>query len=430
MAPAALTRASRHVSRTLLVVQSLGSAGTISAATIATIVGAELSGRTSFSGMPSSVTQLGVAVSALLWSLLSERIGRRGGLTFGVLTGALGALVAVFAVAQGSFWLLLIALLVMASARASFNLGRFAAAEVSPPKRRGRAVALVVLGGTVGSVVGPTLVALSSRLAGRLGVAELAGPYAATALLFVLAALVLALFLKPEPKRLALAVARAYPQPEIDAAQARPLRVLLRQPGIIAAMAAMVLGYAVMVMLMGMSALHMKMHHHSLSSISFAFSAHTFGMFAFSVVTGSLLDRWGRKPVLIAGALILLAACIVAPLSLRFPPLATALFLLGLGWNLTYVGGSTFLSDQLSPAEKARTQGINDLLIGLVSAGSSLLAGLLLAVAGYGAVSHLGAALSLLLLVILVAYALWARRHGRVTRQELDVGAQTPEFRS
>jgi MFS family permease len=94
------------------------------------------------------------------------------------------------------------------------------------------------------------------------------------------------------------------------------------------------------------------------------FSSHTFGMFAFSMVSGWLADRWGRRPVLGLGAVITLVSCLMAPLSPDVLPLAVALFLLGLGWNLCYVAGSALLSDALTPAEKGRMQGFNDLLVG------------------------------------------------------------------
>lgn len=399
-----LRRAAKTITATLFVAQSLGSAATITGATIASIIGAELSGRTSLAGLPGSVTQLGGAASALLWSLVSERLGRRLGLAFGVMTGALGGLFASLAVVQGSFYLLLVSLIIMSSARASLNLGRFAAAEVTPPVSRGRAVAFVVLGGTVGSVVGPFLVEASSAVARDAGFNALAGPYAAIAVLFALAAVALVLFLRPDPKVLALEVAEAYPQPELDALQARPLKTLLQQPGIAAAVSAMVLGYAVMTLLMGITSLHMLQNAHTLTAISLVFSAHTLGMFGFSVLTGWLIDRWGRRPVIVSGALMLIAACVVAPLSLAFWPLALALFLLGLGWNFCYVGGSTLLSDHLSPLEKARTQGVNDMTIGLASACASALSGYLLATIGYDGMGFLGAGLSALLLVVMVQY--------------------------
>ena len=407
---ATLRKSARAITATLFTAQSLGSAATITGATIASIIGAELSGRTSLAGLPGSVTQLGGAFSALLWSLMSERLGRRLGLSFGVMTGALGGFFASLAVMQESFYLLLISLVVMSSARASLNLGRFAAAEVNPPVSRGRAVAFVVLGGTVGSVVGPLLVDLSSSTARNLGINALAGPYAAIALLFGLAALALFFFLRPEPKFLALEVAKRYPQPNLDLTAARSLGTMLKQPGILVAVCAMVMGYAVMTLMMGITSLHMLQNAHTLRAISFVFAAHTLGMFAFSMVTGWLIDRWGRHPVIFWGTLMLITSCLIAPLSLKFWPLALALFLLGLGWNFCYVGGSTLLSDYLSPAEKARTQGVNDMTIGLASASASAISGFLLATIGYGGMGLVGATVSILLLMILLWHQMRPRK--------------------
>jgi MFS family permease len=400
-----LHKSARKITATLLAVQSLGSAAIISGATIAAIVGAELSGRTELAGLPGSVSQLGVAASALFWSLMTDRLGRRKGLALGVITGAIGGLLALFAVLQGAFLLLLCGILVMSSANASFNLGRFTAAEVNPPAWRGRAVAFVVLGGTFGSVIGPTLVAVSGRIASHFGASPLAGPYGVDALFFAIAALVLLLLLRPEPKLLAQAIETRYPTEDKRQGKARPLAELLRHPGIFTAMTAMILSHAVMILLMGITSLHMHHHDHSLDAISLVFSAHTLGMFALSVVTGWLIDRWGRIPMILSGAIILVLSCILAPLSPQFFPIAMALFLLGLGWNFCYVAGSTLLADQLTPAEKARTQGVNDMLMGLVSASFSVLAGFMLARYGYGAISLAGLGVSSVLLGVALWYA-------------------------
>lgn len=397
------SKAAKTITSVLLAVQGLSSAAVITLATIAAIVGQDLSGNTNLAGIPGSVTQLGAAFSALLWSLMSDRLGRRNGLALGITVGATGAALAGYAVMQSSFGLLLGGLAVMASARASSNLGRFVAAEVNPPHMRGRAVAFVVLGGTIGSVVGPLIVDRSSTAARRLGLEALSGPYFAAAILFLLAAIVMYVFLRPEPKQIALDLVEQYPSEKINKETARPITVLFRQRGVITAMTAMILGYAVMVMLMGMTSLHMRNHAHSLTAISLVFSVHTLGMFAFSVVTGYLIDKWGRRPVIISGALMLIGSCFIAPVSTSFWPLALALFLLGLGWNFCYVGGSTLLSDQLSPAEKAATQGTNDLLIGLTSAAVSALSGVLLGQIGYEGLSMVGAVLSGLLLLIVLA---------------------------
>jgi MFS family permease len=178
---------------------------------------------------------------------------------------------------------------------------------------------------------------------------------------------------------------------------------ILRQPAALVAIAAMVIAQMVMVMLMGITALHMREHEHALIDVSLVISSHTFGMFAFSIVSGQLTDRWGRGPVILVGLGTLILSCLLAPLSPEVVPLALALFLLGLGWNFSYVGGSSLLADQLAPGERARAQGFNDLLVGLASAGGSLGSGLIFAAQGYDLVGLIG----LVLALVPFGLALW-----------------------
>jgi MFS family permease len=401
VAPAAATRAgqARRITGALLVSQSLGSAGSVAAATVAAIVGAELSGLTSLAGLPSAVNQVGIAVASLYWSRLSDRVGRRGALTSALVIGGLGALLVMVGVASRSFPLVLLALFISGSGNAAVQLGRFVAAEVTPRARRARAIATVVLGGTVGSVVGPALVAPTGRLMESLGFSEIAGPYLATAAGFLLTALLLFTQLRPEPKTIGDAINAEERGDRVDA-PARTVRELLRDPSVRTAVSMVVTAHMVMVGLMQMTSLHMHGHNHSLASISLVFSSHTFGMFAFSILSGWLTDRWGRKPVLSVGAVVLLTSCLLAPLSPNVLPIAFALFLLGLGWNLCYVAGSALLSDVLTGAEKGRMQGFNDLLVGGAAAAAAILGGLVMATSGYTTMGLLGALVSAPLLFI------------------------------
>lgn len=396
----------RKILTTLLIAQGLGSAAITSLATIATIVGAELSGGASLAGLTASSFQLGTAFGSIFWSLASDRLGWRGSLSSAVLIGALGALGAVFGVFSQSFWFLLASLFVAASAQAAFNLGRFTAAEVSQPEKRGRAVALIVLGGTVGSVVGPQLITLSSQLAKNAGLSEWVGPYSVTAILFALTAVFLFINLRPEPKRLAETVAKSQSVPNTEP---RSLAVLFRQPQVLAAIGAMVISHGVMVMLMQITSLHMRTDHHPMGHISIVFSSHTFGMFAFSIFSGQLIDRWGKRPMLILGSVILLAACLSAPLSSNVFPIAVALFLLGLGWNFCFVSGSAMLSSALTLQEKSKTQGLNDLLIGLTAATGSYVGGPLFASYGYTVIGLIGAGFSVVLMMLVVWYSTTVR---------------------
>jgi MFS family permease len=131
-------------------------------------------------------------------------------------------------------------------------------------------------------------------------------------------------------------------------------------------------------------------------------------MYAFSVITGRLTDRWGRGPVIFTGAVMLLLSCLMAPLSPDVFPLAIALFFLGLGWNFCFVGGSALLSDQLSPLERSRTQGTNDLMVGLASATGSLGSGIVFAATSYTIIAIVAGVLSL---IPLIMSAMWMRRN-------------------
>lgn len=395
-----LERSARSITGALFAVQSLGSAGVIAGLTVAAIVGAELSGRSSLAGVPAAVFQLGAALGALPWSLATDRIGRRWGLSLAVVVGCLGAIGSVAAAALGSFPLLVLALAVMGSGQTAFRLSRFTAAEVNPAESRGRAVATVILGGTVGSVLGPLLVTPSGRLTAWGGLGELAGPYLAGAALFGTAALLMALFLRPEPKLIARLISADESSRHPDAPP-RSLARLARDPGVRTAVLVMIGSYAVMVMVMGMTSLHMHHHAHPLQSISLVIAAHTLGMFAFSPITGKLADGWGRRPTLALGAVALLLGCLGSIPSVELVPMMVSLFTVGFGWNLCYIGGSVLLADRLTHLEKARTQGLNDLLVGVTAAGASLLSGVVYAMAGFGLMSWAGAFLSGVILLML-----------------------------
>ena len=172
----------------------------------------------------------------------------------------------------------------------------------------------------------------------------------------------------------------------------------------------MVFAHAVMVMVMVITSLHMRNHDHAVPAISMTISVHVLGMVAFSILSGRLADKIGRAPVIMSGAVILAVACLVAPLSPDFVPITFALFLLGLGWNFCFVGGSSLLSDQLSQNERGRTQGFNDLLMGLIAASGSFLSGHVFAAVGYATMGVISAALSLVPLGLAVWWHYYAPR--------------------
>jgi MFS family permease len=373
--------------------QSLASAAVIASATVLTIVATDLTGNPSLAGVPSAVIQLSMALSALLWGTLWDRLGRRNGLITALLLGLAGGGLAAAGTEFGVVWAFYLGIIGFGAMRAGTLMSRFVAAEVSEPNVRGRAISIVVWAGTVGAVLGPLLVAPSSSWAISLGLNELTGPILITVPLLGLASLVSFAGLRPEPTKLAKLVEEEYPPPQVDEHDTRTLPQLIRVPGVYVAAITVALAQAVMIMLMGITALYMRDQGHSLGDISIVFSAHTLGMFAIAPVSGALSDRLGRGPVMIAGSLIIILSGIIAPASTTVLVAGIGLFLLGLGWSFAFVAGSALLSDQLSLAERSKTQGANDMVVGLASGLGSLASGVIYAGIGYWAVGLVGAIL-------------------------------------
>ncbi len=394
-----LETVARKITGILFAQQSLASAGFIAASTLNSIVGKELSGHSNWAGVPTAVYLLAGAFAAFMWGYVYDAIGRRGGLTAGLSVGMVGSGVAFYAIAIHSFPVFLGGMVLMGVANAAVQLGRFAAAEVNKPEHRGRAISNVVIGGTVGSVIGPFVAGPAGAFVKPFTGDELAGAYLVSLLLFAIAAVVVFIWLRPDPREIGKLVAEKYPDTIVRSRTVRSMWQIFSQPAARVALVSMVLGQMVMVLVMVITSLHMRDHNHMLGDISIVISAHTVGMYAFSIISGRLADSWGRKPVIITGAATLVLACLAATISPDVLPLGVALFLMGLGWNFCFVGGSTLLADQLSPAERARTQGFNDLLVGLASATGSLSSGFIFAALGYNTMAFISAGFALIPLI-------------------------------
>jgi MFS family permease len=386
----------RRLMWALFAAQSLGSTGLLAAATVNAIAGRALTGGAGWATVPEAIYHLAAAGAALGWGLAVGRLGWRRSLVLGLALGGLGALLAALALGVGSLGVFVAGLGLVGVASAGLRLARFAAAALHPPEARGRAIANIVAGGAVAAFLWAGLSRVLGPAARPLGLAELAWPYLASLVLFIAAALVVLGGLRPEPRGLS-AAPLDHGRPAL--ASALPLGRILLRPEVALAVAAMVLGQMVMVAIMVITPLHMRGHAHGLDAIAQVTAAHVFGMYAFSPLSGRLADRAGRVPVLVLGSVVLGLACLASLASPAAAPLGLGLFLLGLGWNLCFVGGSALLADHLAAPEQARVQGLNDLLMGLASAGGSLLSGAVFAAFGYAALCAAGAVAAGLLLV-------------------------------
>jgi MFS family permease len=387
-------RIARRLTNVLFIAQCLSSAALIANVQVNPIVSARLSGHVEFAGIAGTLLLIGAAVSAHVSGRFMQRFGRRLGLALGFFIGTIGMLVSGVGVVLARFLLFLLGIVLLGAARGAADQSRYAAADTQPPAQRARAISTIVFASTVGAIVGPWLASSKGNLLGSLTAVPQAGTMWAGALLFGIAGLLIFTLLRPDP----LEIGRTIAEPQMRShapAPTRPFGEIMRLPAARLALAAMVIGQGVMVLIMAVTSLHMDSHHHGGDEISLVIMAHTIGMYGLSIVTGTAIDRLGRKPAITVGVALLVAGGLIAPSSLMTAWLALALFLIGLGWNLCYVAGSTLLSDILAPSERSSIQGSIELIVNMTSASCNLLSGVIMANLGYTLLAILGAALAL-----------------------------------
>jgi MFS family permease len=406
--PAKREQVQRRILRILVISQILGGAGLAAGVTVGALLAEDMLGSTHLAGLPAALFTLGSAAAAFLVGRLSHRAGRRAGLTAGYTVGAIGGAGIVLAAIIGSVPLLLVALLLYGSGTATNLQARYAGADLADPSRRGRAVSTVLVATTLGAVAGPNLVGVTGSLAADAGIPALAGPFALATLAYGLGAIVLACFLRPDPLLTArrLATASAFETTPAAAAASSP-RHAMPDGRIRLAATVMVVTQLVMVAIMTMTPIHMRDHGHGLMAAGLVIAVHVACMFLPSPLTGVLADRYGRRPVIVAGGVTLLAAGVVgaaAPVD-STPALAFALGLLGLGWNLGLVGGTAMLTDATPLESRARTQGVVDLAVALAGAAGGISSGLIVAASSYATLSIVGGVLALVFLPTLLRSA-------------------------
>jgi MFS family permease len=357
------------------------------------LAGLALAPAAALATLPVTCWVIGGALTTMPASLYMKRVGRRKGLMRGAAVGIAGALICAAAIWLQSFWLLCAGTLVWGTFNAFGQYYRFAAADAASPDFRATAISLVLAGGLVGGILGPT----TSRFTIDLLEPKFMGAYLALIGFVVVTIALLGQIRIPEPT-----------EAEKSAA-GRPLREIAAQPKFIVAVLAGAIGYGVMNLLMTSTPIAMGACGHPYGDAAFVISSHVIAMFAPSFVTGSLIRRFRVLPVLVAGVILNLGAVAIALSGIGVPQFWWALVLLGVGWNFLYVGGTTLLTETYRPEERAKAQGANDLAIFVMMALSSFSSGMIVANAGWEKV-NLSALPLLAVVLVAIAWLAWRAR--------------------
>jgi MFS family permease len=402
----------RRTLTVLLLAQILSGAGLAAGITVGALLAEQMLGSSRFSGLPTVCFTIGSAAAAVGVGRVSQNLGRRAGLSAGYLAGALGSVGVVIAANLGNIVLLFVSLLVYGAGVATNLQARYAGADLATPSRRGRAVSIVLVATAIGAIIGPNLVRLTGNLATAVGIPPLAGPFMLAGAAYAAAGVVLWVLLRPDPLLLARSIAAAKsaqsnrgtagssgstaPAVASESGSRRWSWAVASGAGI------MILTQLIMVAIMTMTPIHIEHHGHSIGVTGFVIAAHVAGMFLPSPFSGWLVDRFSYLSIAVAAGVTLLAAGLLAawaPVD-SVALLVLALVLLGLGWNLGLVSGTTVVTDAVTLATRARTQGVVDLGIALAGAGAGLSSGLIVTATSYATLTLAGGFLALLIIPI------------------------------
>lgn len=357
----------------LSVCQALMMSGSSLIVAVSALVGLTLSAEKVWATLPIACMYCGTLAVTFPASVLMKRIGRRAGFIIGLMVGFVGAMVATWAIVDHNF---------VAFAVGSFLIGilngfgqyyRFAAADISGEAYRGRAISWVLAGGILAAFIGPNLASHSRDM--LMGI-PFAGSYASLLILYGLSILLVS------------QIQIAVPGERERSGKQRPLAQIARQPKYLVAVTGAMIAYGVMNLVMTSTPLAMAGHGHGFSDTALVIQWHVLAMFAPSFFTGNLIVRFGVTRIMSVGAILLLASILIGLSGISVFHFLFELVLLGLGWNFLFIGGTTLLTETYTAPEKAKAQGLNDLLVFGMVALTALSSGVLHEWLGWRALNY------------------------------------------
>jgi MFS family permease len=391
-------RQARTNAYALAVCQALSQGGAVLVVVVSALAGLSLAENKALATLPYSLQFAATMVSTVPASLLMGRIGRRAGFTVGQCIGILGAGLAAYAIYSGNFVLFAIGSATLGVHNAFWQYFRFAAADLADDDFRPKAISYVMVGGLVAAFLGPEIAKLFRD---TISAAPFVGSYCALIGMFAVNIVLLRLV--------------RVPVPGTGLSAGRPLGVIVRNPVFFVAAAAAMIGYASMNLLMTATPLAMHAADFDFTDTAFIIQWHVIGMYGPSFFTGHLIRRFGAPQVILVGTAAMIAAVTVNLIDHILINFWFGLVLIGMGWNLMFVGGTTLLTEAHRPEDRARVQGLNDFLVfGLVAA-ASFSSGALHHAHGWEVV-NLGVVLPILLvLAATIALLIHRRRLARKT---------------
>ncbi|MEQ8585862.1 MAG: MFS transporter [Thalassobaculaceae bacterium] len=332
----------------LAICQALAMTGMTMNMSVTALAGHELAPDPSLATLPLALQFTATMLTTMPASLYMRHVGRRLGFATGVLIGVTGAVLGVTAIFAEGFVLFCVASMLIGSFQGFAVLYRYAAADTASDSFRPRAISLVLAGGVVSALLGPTLAKYSFELFAPI---LFAGTFVAIAIVQGLSLFFLAFVEIPRPSA------------EERSTSGRPLLEIVRQPVFLVAVFGAMIGYGSMTFVMVATPLAMVDCGFAVPDTFIVVQWHAVGMFAPSFFTGSLIQRFGVIRIMLTGVVAYLLCAAINLSGVTFLQFFSALVLLGIGWNFLFIGGTTLLTESYRKEERAKVQGLGDFLV-------------------------------------------------------------------
>ena len=354
----------------------------------------------SFSGLTPAIFLLSASLIAFPAGKIIDKIGLMPMVAIGFVMGSIGNILIAFSVYIENIFINIFGFILTGMASGIIMLSRMAGIDMFPPEKRGQGVGLILMGAVVGGLIGPFIfMPVFSSISDdgqSIIFAWLIGAF------FMGIGCVVALFVKPDPKKIALEYSKNLNTANIANQIASNLTSLLRKPTMPSTLITAIMCHALMVSLMSLMGYIMSHNHHAKDTILFTIGIHFVGMFGLALITGKLIDRFGFRIILVCGLLLTMTSFATLPFSNNKFHFLFIMFILGLGWNMSFISATTRMASLVPPNERGKIMGFNDLIAGMIGAILSLLGGFAFSKFGILPISGVGTALTIIALLSII----------------------------
>ncbi|MEZ9252970.1 MFS transporter [Vibrio cyclitrophicus] len=378
--------------------QALLMTGNILLISVIGLIGKQIAPSVSMITLPVALQFLGLMAATIPASLISGKLGRKRGFSIGNVVGITGASLATYALSQQHFYLFCFATFLLGIGIGFGTLYRFAAIEVCDENARHRAISISMAGGVLAAVLGPNLAIMSQQWSQD---GLYIGAFASLIGLNILALLILQTIQFPRVSF------------NSQAPKADPLGVIVKAPNFIGAVFAAMVAYAVMNILMTATPLAMIGCGFDFTKAAGVIEWHVLGMFVPAFFTGSLIEKFGSRMMILAGGILFVVCIAINIHGESIWHFRAALVVLGVGWNFMFIAATGLFSQSYQLQNKAKAQAFNEFVVfGCVTI-TAMLSGWLESTAGW---QNLNIYVLPFVLAVILLFAFSARK-SRVQKQ-------------